>query len=134
MPKLAKKHIRPLVTIVGGLMLWCSWAAWANHEHGAMHMERAVWTQFGLSLVFLLFMTSTVESIAKLSMSAFRRWVYAICGPAFAALILMLVVHQVRGTPNMWFTMAPSVFIGFSYCTIIMFWQSRIERRENAEI
>jgi hypothetical protein len=103
---------RPAVVALGAGVLYGSWAAWANHEHGLRAMLKAAGAQAALSVAATLGLVLILEYLFRRAPSPRVGFWLASSGTSSIAVIALVAGHTLAGTPNIWTTIAPSVVVG----------------------
>lgn len=101
---------------VGAGCMYGAWALWANLGHGSALGWRAAGTQFFVSFVVTLVITTLMEWVhARLSSSARRVW-GAVGAAVGVSGSFTVALHLASGTPEILNTVAPVLTLGSLYC------------------
>lgn len=93
------------VALLAGTVQGC-WAAFANHEHGAMIALRAGLAQAAVSALGGATMTLLMEWLFSLPRRRWARFAASALGSIAVFGTLIVGVHWLRGTPNLLRTIA----------------------------
>lgn len=108
--------VRGVLMAIGAGCLYGAWALWANLAHGQAVGWRAAGTQFFVSFVVTLVITTLMEWVhARLSSSARRVW-GAIAAAVGVSGTFTVALHFASGTPEILNTVAPVLTLGSLYC------------------
>lgn len=114
-------HRRPsargLLLAVGAGCMYGGWALWANLAHGAAAGWRAAGTQFFVSFVVTLGITTVMEQVHASLSSPLGRVGGALAASIGLSVILTLALHLATGTPEIFATVVPVLALGSLYCT-----------------
>jgi hypothetical protein len=106
---------RAIATSCGAGVLYGSWAAIANRDHGAQAALRAAATQAIVSVTLTFGVVLIMETLSRRGRSP--RHGFAISAVATTSLMIALTVcaHAWSGTPHLIASVAPSVLIGTAF-------------------
>ena len=107
---------RGLALAIGAGCMYGAWALWANSAHGAAAGWRAAGTQFVVSFVVTLAITTVMEQVHASLPSPLRRVAGAIAASVGVTVILTLSLHYASGTPEILATVVPVLVLGSLYC------------------
>jgi hypothetical protein len=96
--------------------MYGAWALWANSAHGAAAGWRAAGTQFLVSFVVTLAITTVMEQVHASLPSRLRRVGGAIAASVGMTVLLTLSLHFASGTPEILATVVPVLMLGSLYC------------------
>lgn len=104
---------------IGGLFFGTAWGGWAyycNLKFGKPKAIDAALTQFAFSFIVTLFFSLTVDTLYDNSKTLLGKWVFAVVLPVACMLGGLVLLHSLRGTPNIFLTVLPSTSIAAMYC------------------
>lgn len=106
---------RIFVNAAGAALIWGSWAAFVHRNFELHILLKAAFTQAFLSAFFTLMGVTLLEAIFARAPEPVRVPFSALSTFAFV-LVSVLVIHTVSGTPNVLFTVAPTMILSLFYC------------------
>ena len=112
----SRPSARGLALAIGAGCMYGAWALWANSAHGAAAGWRAAGTQFLVSFVVTLAITTVMEQVHASLPSPLRRVAGAIAASVGVTVILTLSLHYASGTPEILATVVPVLVLGSLYC------------------
>ena len=101
---------------VGAGCMYGAWALWANLGHGAAAGWRAAATQFVVSFVVTLTITTLMEQVHARQSSRLARAGGALAASIGTTVALTLALHWASGTPEILATVVPVLVLGSLYC------------------
>lgn len=107
---------RGLALAVGAGCMYGAWALWANLEHGAAAGWRAAGTQFFVSFVVTLVITTLMEQVHASLPSRLLRVGGAIAAAVGTTVVFTVSLHYATSTPEMFDTVVPVLVLGSLYC------------------
>lgn len=96
--------------------MYGTWALWANLDHGQIAAWRAAGTQFFVSFVVTLTITTLMEQVHAVMASRVGRIAGAIGASVGVSTAFTITLHYVGGTPELLATVAPVLTLGGLYC------------------
>jgi hypothetical protein len=116
-PRAARRPTaRGLALAVGAGCMYGAWALWANLEHGAAAGWRAATTQFVVSFIVTLAITTVMEQVHGSLSSRPGRIGGAIAASVGTTIVFTLSLHLASGTPEIAATVVPVLLLGSVYC------------------
>ena len=112
----SRPSARGLALAIGAGCMYGAWALWANSAHGAAAGWRAAGTQFLVSFVVTLAITTVMEQVHASLPSRLRRVGGAIAASVGMTVLLTLSLHYASGTPEILATVVPVLMLGSLYC------------------
>ena len=122
----AKGRIRAGVTALAAGLLYGSWAAYANWEHGVDAAVTAAAAQTLISVTATLVLVLILEKLFRLAASPRAGFIAASVGTSLLAIAMLAGGHAAASTPEIWLTIAPSALVG----TIFYFFYSAMLLRK----
>jgi hypothetical protein len=107
---------RGLALAIGAGCMYGAWALWANSAHGAAAGWRAAGTQFLVSVVVTLAITTVMEQVHASLSSRLPRVAGAIAASVGVTVIFTIALHYASGTPEILATVLPVLILGSLYC------------------
>ena len=107
---------RGFLLAIGAGCMYGAWALWANLGHGAAAGWRAAGTQFFVSFVVTLTITTVMEQVHAGLSSRAARVGGAIAAAVGTTVIFTLALHWASGTPEILATVVPVLLLGSLYC------------------
>jgi hypothetical protein len=104
-----KIFLRSLLSAFLFTSLWSSWAYFANSNKGIEGAKKAAITQGSFTLINSFVYTLILEYLLQ-RLGKERAWIAFLIPNLIVTLILPLL-HILRGTPNVLFTVTPVLFI-----------------------
>lgn len=101
---------------MGAGCMYGAWALWANLAHGAAAGWRAAGTQFFISFVVTLAITTVMEQVHAGLPSPLGRIAGAIAASVGTTVVFTLALHLATGTPEIVNTVVPVLTLGSLYC------------------
>jgi hypothetical protein len=101
---------------IGAGCMYGAWALWANLEHGPAAGWRAAATQFVVSFVVTLAITTVMEQVHGSLSSRLPRIGGAIAASVGTTVVFTVALHLASGTPEILATVVPVLFLGSVYC------------------
>ena len=96
--------------------MYGAWALWANSAHGTAAGWRAAGTQFFVSFVVTLGITTVMEQVHARLASRLRRVFGAIAASVGTTVVFTIFLHYASGTPEILATVVPVLVLGSLYC------------------
>jgi hypothetical protein len=107
---------RGLALAVAAGCMYGAWAFWANVGHGTAAGWRAAGTQFAVSFVVTLTITTLMEQVHARLSSRLARVGGALAASVGATVTFTLALHWASGTPEIVATVVPVLMLGSLYC------------------
>lgn len=107
---------RGVVLATGAGCMYGAWALWANIDHGSAAGWRAAGTQFFVSFVVTLVITTLMEWAHGEFCSGANRVLGAIAMAVGVSATFTVALHFASGTPEILATVTPVVSLGSLYC------------------
>ncbi len=101
--------------------LWGSWAYYANMHEGHEAAFRATTTQFLFTLFNTFFYSVLMEYMYTLGKSRLSRFVLAALIPSLLVTVVLVYLHYLRGTPEIFVTVAPSLSVLYVVSLVYVF-------------
>jgi hypothetical protein len=101
---------------IGAGCMYGAWALWANLGHGSAAAWRAAGTQFFVSFVVTLAITTVMEQVHASVPSPLGRVAGAIAASVGTTIVFTTAMHFATGTPEILNTVAPVLALGSLYC------------------
>jgi hypothetical protein len=96
--------------------VWGGWAYYCNFKFSPSKALNAALTQFAFSFTVTLFFSLTVDALYHNSKTLAGKWLFAFTLPVAFMLGSLVLLHSLRGTPNIFLTVLPSTSIAAMYC------------------
>lgn len=112
---LKKPWIRVLINAGGAALLWGSWAAFVHRDFPLPVLLKAAFTQAFISAFFTTLGASVLEALFARFRDPVRVPVAAL-GTFTFIFTSVITLHHWSGTPNILFTVAPTMALSFFYC------------------
>jgi len=123
--------LRSMVMGAGAVLLFGSWAYFANAEHGVGPAIRAAVIQGAASFISTMFMFLLVEwTYARIDRRPLRIVMAGVAAPG-SMLSLVALTHVLVGTPDVAQTLLPSCIAGVSSATLYSLRLDRANARAN---
>ena len=107
---------RGLFLAVGAGFMYGAWALWANFGHGAAAGWRAAGTQFFVSFVVTLAITTVMERVHARLSTRLARVGGALAASIGTTIVFTVTLHWLSGTPEIVGTVVPVLVLGSLYC------------------
>lgn len=112
---LKKPWIRVLINAGGAALLWGSWAAFVHRDFPLPVLLQAALTQAFISAFFTTLGASVLEALFARFQDPLRVPVAAL-GTFTFIFSSVITLHHWSGTPNIFYTIAPTMALSFFYC------------------
>jgi hypothetical protein len=118
---------RSICAALAALLVYGSWAAWANRMHGAEMMMRASATQGFFSAVVTLTMTAFLEALYTGAAPRMQRLIRSVVSTIALLVVLSTGIHWLVGTEEILITVLPGWIFGSLYAVVYALGLSRAE-------
>lgn len=115
LPWYRRPLLRSLALAIGAMLLYGSWAYYANRGHGHATALRAACTQGFISLTLTFVMTALMEGLHRLGSRRTTQFLFPALGAIGFGAVYSTFMHHFMGTPEMARTILPIMLIGGTY-------------------
>lgn len=112
---LKKPWVRVLINAAGAALLWGSWAAFVHREFPLPILLKAALMQAFISAFFTTLGATVLEALFARFHDPLRVPVAAL-GTFMFIFSSVITLHHWSGTPNIFYTIAPTMALSFFYC------------------
>jgi hypothetical protein len=115
LPWYRRPLLRSLGLALGAMLLYGSWAYFANRAHGPHLALRAAATQGFVSLTLTFVVTALMEGLHRMGSRRSTQFLFPAVGAILFGAAYSTFMHHFMGTPEMARTILPIVLIGGTY-------------------
>jgi len=109
---------RSIAMAIAALLLYGTWAWFANSSHGSAAAWKAFATQGFVSFSVTFFITAVMEALSRIGANCVLQFIYAAGGAIVLTVTYTVGMHWFMGTPEIFNTAAPVLTLGSIYCLL----------------
>jgi len=118
--------------LIGGA-LYAAWALWQNWHAGMSQAMVSATTQFVLSFSLAILFMAYMRWLFDRGASALSKFLHVFLGTNVAALVYLISIHKLMGTPAILLTIAPNMSMAL-VLPVVFYFQAQRAAKSSDEV